>query len=320
MQRIRDLTGLAVLLLSFVMPVRGIHAEEVSQEPAIQAPLAAKSLLIDAARVGGKLLAVGERGHIVFSTDGGKTWDQASVPTQMTLTAVDFVDESLGWAVGHDAVVVHTEDGGKTWTLQHAAPDWEQPLLDVLFLDADRGLATGAYGLLMITDDGGVTWQKTMVDETLDWHLNSIVRLPNGVLLIAGESGTLARSADRGETWEILESPYVGSFFGCEVLDGGKRVLAYGLRGNAYISEDMGDSWSKVENPLGSNLYGGDHLPGGGAVLVGAGGTILKLPAGSTAFERVPYPAFNNLVTAVHISGSEVAIFGSRGYLPYTIE
>ena len=45
-----------------------------------------------------RLVAVGQRGHVVLSTDGGTTWKQATVPVSSDLAAVYFVDgrEGLG--------------------------------------------------------------------------------------------------------------------------------------------------------------------------------------------------------------------------------
>ena len=40
------------------------------------------------------------------------------MPVSSDLTAVFFVDDKQGWAVGHDGVILHTADGGETWALQ----------------------------------------------------------------------------------------------------------------------------------------------------------------------------------------------------------
>jgi len=83
--------------------------------------LATKDLLLAVTDAGSRLVAVGEFGHIIYSDDNGKTWTQAErVPTQATLTSVDFADEKNGWAAGHDRVIVATTDGGKTWALQYS--------------------------------------------------------------------------------------------------------------------------------------------------------------------------------------------------------
>jgi photosystem II stability/assembly factor-like uncharacterized protein len=62
-------------------------------------PLSADSMLLDVIRVDHRLVAVGERGHVVFSDDG-KTWQQAEhVPTRSTLTSLFRVGDRL-WAGG----------------------------------------------------------------------------------------------------------------------------------------------------------------------------------------------------------------------------
>ena len=86
--------------------------------PAQASAFAHRSLLQGAARAGTRLVAVGQRGHIVHSDDDGASWKQASVPVSSDLTAVRFVNENRGWAVGHDGVVLHSADGGRNWTLQ----------------------------------------------------------------------------------------------------------------------------------------------------------------------------------------------------------
>ena len=119
------------------------------------APLATKSLLLDAGFAGKRMVVVGERGHVLLSDDQGATWRQAKVPTRALLTAVYFHDDRLGWVVGHDEIILRSEDGGETWTRTHAAPDKEQPLLDVWFKDASTGFAFGAYGTILASTDGG---------------------------------------------------------------------------------------------------------------------------------------------------------------------
>ena len=56
--------------------------------PAMSTLKAHKSLLLDVTNAGERLVAVGERGHIIFSNDEGRTWRQATTPVLTTLTAV----------------------------------------------------------------------------------------------------------------------------------------------------------------------------------------------------------------------------------------
>ena len=83
---------------------------------AIESPKAVHSLLLDVANTGERLVAVGDRGHVLYSNDQGQSWQQAKVPTRQMLTSLFFVDAQHGWVVGHDAQILATTDGGLTWT------------------------------------------------------------------------------------------------------------------------------------------------------------------------------------------------------------
>jgi len=124
-------------------------------EQAVIAPLAPHSLLLDVATAGDRLVAVGERGHVLYSDDGGRSWTQVPVPTRATLTGVHFEGADAGWAVGHDAVILRTLDGGLSWERVQYAPREEFPrvLLDVWFESREHGFAIGAYGYFL--GDGG---------------------------------------------------------------------------------------------------------------------------------------------------------------------
>ena len=81
-------------------------------------PLAPRSLLLDLAKAGERIVVVGEYGHILFSDDLGQSWTQSRVPTTQMLTGIHFVDDTRGWAVGHDGLVLVSDDRGETWRVQ----------------------------------------------------------------------------------------------------------------------------------------------------------------------------------------------------------
>lgn len=252
-------------------------------ERSVPAPLAPKSLLIDVVPAGNAVVAVGDRGHILISSDGGASWKQADVPTRSMLTGVWFHDRNRGWAVGHDAVIVRTSDGGATWERVHWAPEDEAPLLDVLFLDQNRGIAVGAYGSFLTTADGGATWTPGRVSEEEDFHLNQIARSASGRLYIAAEAGHAYQSDDEGATWTSIQTPYEGSFFGVLPLDG-DSVLLFGLRGHLYRSDDAGATWAQLDSGTQAMLNGGVRLADGRIVIVGLGGVVLVSQDGGRSF------------------------------------
>ncbi|MBS0662406.1 MAG: hypothetical protein JSR48_04030 [Verrucomicrobia bacterium] len=204
-------------------------------------------LLLGGATAGPAIVAVGERGTIVRSTDRGHGWTEVASGAVATLTGIAFApDGRHGWAVGHDALILATTDGGLTWQRQWQGSNLEESFLDVLALDARRVIAVGAYGLYLSTGDGGKTWVRRRLGDE-DYHLNRITRGPTGTLYLAGERGTLMRSQDAGQTWDRIDSPYDGSFYGILPL-GERELLAHGLRGRIYRSEDDGATWTLVPN------------------------------------------------------------------------
>ncbi|MEA1676906.1 WD40/YVTN/BNR-like repeat-containing protein [Nitrospirillum sp. BR 11163] len=279
--------------------------------PALIAPLASRSLLLAAALAGNRLVAVGERGHILLSDDNGHSWRQAPAPANATLTGVRFIDARQGWAVGHDATILHTADGGESWTLQNFAPDWEQPLMDVLFDDADHGIAVGAYGLFLETADGGKTWTKRRITDD-DLHLNAIFATGGDTRMVVGEAGGVYTSADKGHTWTKRVLPYEGSLFSGVAVDD-RTVVVFGLQGHAFRSTDGGQNWQTIDTGTKAGLMGGVATPDGHVVLVGALGTVLSSSDGGASFKLTYRPDRLGLADAVRDADGGLILLGDEG-------
>ncbi len=264
---------------------------DVANQPAQIAPLASESLLLDLATAGKRIVAVGERGHVLLSDDQGASWRQAkTVPTRVMLTAVFFIDANYGWAVGHDETIINTVDGGETWTRSHFAPEAQQPLLDLWFANRVSGIAVGAYGAYFTTNDGGRSWAGARFapakppvaaggsatgEEDLppDYHLNRIVGVGNR-LYVAAEGGQLYRSDDRGANWRALPSPYEGSFFGLVPIRG-DGLLAFGLRGHLFRSADAGENWTELQTRTTAMLTDGIAINDLRVIIGGLAGVLL---------------------------------------------
>ncbi|WP_410478249.1 WD40/YVTN/BNR-like repeat-containing protein [Pseudomonas syringae group sp. J309-1] len=291
---------LAALTLSSVVTLSMAATESTPEkaDPAqttlysIESARASRSLLLDVAHAGARLVVVGERGHILYSDDQGKTWTQARVPTRQLLTSVYFVDDKHGWAVGHDAQILASNDGGANWVKQFEDLSREAPLLDVWFKDASTGFAVGAYGMLLTTLDGGQHWEDVSdrLDNEDQYHLNGITQVADSGLFVVGEAGAMFRSRDEGESWEKLEGPYQGSLFGAMGTGQPGTLLVYGLRGNLYRSTDFGDTWEPIElkaarGPLEFGLANATLLNDGSLVLVGNGGSVMRSTDNGLSFQ-----------------------------------
>lgn len=281
----------------------------LDSEPAALAP---KSLLLDAARAGSRLVVVGDRGHVLLSDDEGRNWRQVIVPTRAMLTAVSFGDAQHGWAVGHDGVILATADGGVTWTHQDSGKDLETIFLDVFFSDAQHGLAVGAYGKCVLTLDGGRTWQSAapIPDEV---HINQIAATRNDTVYLAGEAGTLLFSDDARTGWKKCPVPYEGSLFGTLPFNE-HALLTYGLRGHVFTSSDGGKAWEEQETSVPVLIMTGIRLKTGLIVLAGTGGNFfLSSDLGQTFASWKPTDYKGGVSSLLETTDGMILVVGELG-------
>ncbi|MCG8313282.1 MAG: YCF48-related protein [Pseudomonadales bacterium] len=293
---------------------------------------AAEALLTDVQVVGDKIVAVGERGHILVSQDQGQSWKQAKVPTIELLTAVYFPNEQYGWALGHEGLILHTKDGGSNWEVQYADPYFEpgpddeidydagpsragQPLLDLWFRNEKEGYVVGAYGAFLYTRDGGLTWEdwSERVDNIDGWHLNTIGTFDGETIYIAGEMGTLFRSVDSGETWERLNSPYEGSFFGMLAGPDPDGAIIFGLQGHIYKTEDKGETWREIFTTNTNGLMSAVALSPSGIIVVGNGGVIMYSKNGGDSFTKQITEDRQSIVGIAKTSANKLVLVGNAG-------
>ncbi len=99
-----------------------------------------------------------ERGTLVRSGDGGRTWSLAPAPEPcLSLSASG---ERRLWMVARGGLYL-SEDGGGTWR-RLRAPDG---LLRVYFRDDRHGWAVGARKGVYASSDGGETWERVAAVE-----------------------------------------------------------------------------------------------------------------------------------------------------------
>jgi len=270
--------------------------------------------LLDIAKAGNRLVAVGERGFALISDDQGKSWRAVGTPVVRTLTGVAFEDNRVGVAVGHGGSLVRTEDGGDTWTDVPLDDAGGESLLGVTATGGGKFAAYGAFGMYFDSADGGKTWtRRKLLSEEFEAHISQVVPVGN-VLWLAGETGTLARSEDGGATYTAVPSPYAGSFFGMlEAKDG--ALLVYGMRGSVYRSEDAGATWLKVETGTTASFNGGRVLSDGRIILVGNAGLVATSDDNGRSFRIEWSPAGRGFSALAEVPGGLVVV-GEAGAGP----
>lgn len=340
---------MAVASLLLVLPAVCLCFADPLDQAARPSPLASRNLLLSVARAGDRVIAVGQRGHIVYSDDRGVSWEQAVVPVSSDLTAVWFASARAGWAVGHDGVILHSADGGKTWAKQldgHQAnalmvadlerkvassgkyserakallaeatryrdegPD--KPFLDVWFSDEKNGFAVGAYNLIFRTSDGGVHWESWF-DRTdnPDFHHLNAIRGAGGEVYVVGERGRVLWLDTSVGRFVARPTPYAGSFFALAATSG--YVTAFGMRGNAFRSGDKGLTWKKVDINGESDFTAACALEDGRIVAVSQAGQVMVSRDHGLSFdtEKGIEPMVFAAVSGA--GGDRVAVAGIQG-------
>ena len=331
--------------LAWAAPAAGWR--DVLETPAAKSPLAPQALVNGLARSGERMVAVGQRGHVLLSDDQGKTWRQAEVPVSSDLVAVAFPTATQGWATGHDGVLLRSTDAGAAWQRvldghqagaamveyykreaanlepgkvdallkeaeRFAAQGAENPFLDVAFEDEKNGYLVGAFGLMFRTTDGGASWLPWLQPEANPQGLHLYaVRAVGGEVYVAGEQGLMLKLDRATGHLRPLELPYKGTLFG--VVGNPRVLLVHGLRGTVLRSADRGRSWQPVPTGLQVGLTASTADASGRIVIVSQAGHVLVSSDDGASFKlakvQQPVPA-----AAVLTAGNDgVVVGGPRG-------
>jgi len=288
-----------------------LPAATPASTPSEAQPLVTSSLLLDVSRVDGKIVAVGERGHLIISRDEGKTWKQIITPTRATLTAVDFDDQGHGWAVGHQGVIIDTENEGESWSLI-TRPDQSIIYLDTLRIDDQKAIAIGAYGTYDWTEDAGNSIATEFVSE-MEMHLNHITRTQRGWFIV-GESGEMLRSDDEGATWDPVKSPYVGSLYGLLELPD-QSLLLFGLRGRIFRLPPNKDEWVQVPNDTEILITDGIILEDGTIILSGMGDHLFISRDNAQSFQVQRIDGLEGTTSLIGTKDDAIICVGRHGVL-----
>ncbi len=242
-------------------------AGDALEEPALTSPLAAQSMLLDLERVGSNLVAVGERGHILISTDEGDSWQQAPVPVRVTLTNTFFIDDHFGWTVGHDGVVLKTENGGASWRkvmdgnranalmLEYAQTrltELENAIANAAEKDREA-LAIDLEDRTYMAQDAETFTEEGASRPFLDvWFKN------RNEGIVVGGFGLILHTTDGGKTWSAwfdhMDNPSL--FHLNSIKQIGDQLFIAAEAGTLYRSSDWGQSWEMLDSPYDGSFFG----------------------------------------------------------------
>lgn len=319
--------GAACFGLSMAVAAPSVFAlADIIDVPARPTTLAPENLLTDADRAGDRIVAAGERGHIIFSDNGGDSWTQGEVPVRVTLTGVDFGTETHGWAVGHSGVILHSADAGATWDLQmtgveasELAIETRQEQIEAMeeriaeapeeeVADLEWELDDLIFSLENIESDMEVGPVNPLLDVWFEDDSRGFV---------VGAYGMFLRTTDGGETWEDLspqlDNPRSFHLNGITQITGGALVIV-GEAGQIFVSVDNGDTWERRESPYEGSLFGAVGTGSVNEILAfGLRGNTFKSSDLGKSWKVVPNEGGSTLNNGAVADDGRITLVGNSG-------
>ena len=103
--------------------------------------------------------AVGKKGTLIISHDGGETWKKLETPYDNLFTTLTHQGDRV-FATGTEGVILEI-NGESVKMLNSKVFTW---LSGIEFGDENHGIAVGARGAILYTADGGKTWKKQPIN------------------------------------------------------------------------------------------------------------------------------------------------------------
>ena len=279
------------------------------------APLLTSNLYLDVARAGTRVVAVGDRGVILFSDDEGRHWQQAKTPTGVLLTAVCFADSRHGWAVGHDAVVLATRDGGSTWEQQYSdvLGEGEDDLGDEM---ADDEYYDEAFDDDIYSEDYDFA-EEDMAADTSGAPLLDVACLSRDRAVAVGGYGYLVETTDAGASWtKVMDRIDNGGGWHLNAIAyvaDSNTLLAAGEKGILYRSRDNGLSWKTLNSPYDGSFFGVTALRDGTVLAYGLQGNLWVSRNQGDSWRQVPTGVTRGINDATQLEDGSVVLVGGAG-------
>ncbi|MEO2017386.1 MAG: YCF48-related protein [Fuerstiella sp.] len=291
-----------------VVPEENIPAPFFAGPVPRTAAIADDASLHDVCSVGTDVWAVGDRGVIIRSDDGGITWQTTILPFECSLQTVCFLTNQVGYVAGarfdhfarrYHGLLLKTRDGGDSW--QHVATTGVAvatqgisvsgvragsdlpPLSYIRFFDLENGVAiapltSAGQSSVLRTDDGGQTWKSLQTDmRSGQWTSGAFLAPGDGIVVGSGS----AYGAVVGEQLVTLAQP-VRTFrkvHGAALSRDGHGWLV-GDGGFLLQSRDRGISWVPPVGRLPSRLndvidFASVDRQGTNVCIVGSPGSVV---------------------------------------------
>ncbi len=239
--------------------------------------------------------AVGSKGALLTTSDGGLTWKIESRPTEDSIQDVYFRNRQDGWLVCEANVYeLTTKEAPRTY--------------------------------LMRTADGGKSWEKIDVNGddlkgNVDTRLTRMVFSRAGHAWVFGEAGTAYKTVDAGKNWKRLQLPTRYLLLGGAFVDNDRGWLV-GAGGTILQTADGGETWhaSKLPDVTGVRFTAVSFIDNRLGWAVGSGGRVVRTINGGRTWTSQETGVTTDLLDVKFINDLEGWAVGSRGTVIHTFD
>ena len=267
--------------------------------------------------------AVGSKGVLLKTGDGGLSWQQQRSPTEANLFDVQFLDANNGWLVcekneyelkGQEprSYLMTTGDGGKTWIRVDVKDlDPASRLLRAVFRSSGRGWIFGEAGTVYATQDAGMSWKKLVLQTHYLLLGGTFIDDDRGWLVGAG--ATVMETSDGGETWHRSAIDAPGTRFTAASFVDNRKGWAVGAAGAVYSTSNGGRTWIQQASGVTADLLDVKFLNQLEGWAAGAEGTLIHTTDGGQHWTTVPSGTTHPLERLFFVDGNHGWAVGFGG-------
>jgi photosystem II stability/assembly factor-like uncharacterized protein len=192
-----------------------------------------------------QIVAVGDSGSTVLSSDGGATFAPSSADIGGEYSRLRSGPAGLVLAPGSKGNLAASTDGGQSWRVLATLTSAE--LADVAFSTSQIGYALDVNGGLQQTNNGGVSWATLSPGTTTP--ARAAVALGTRAVLLVGPVGI--HRAVNGGRFEPVTGKAVASAQLSDYDLIGSTVFVFGVGTHTLLrSTNLGASWTAMHLPL----------------------------------------------------------------------
>lgn len=287
-----------------------------AERPAAEFDTKRRTIMVDIAQIGERILTSGERGRIFYSDDQGVSWTQAQVPVSVMITAIDAANKPTLWAVGHDGIVLNSTDRGASWSkvlvgnqINQLVAQYYQDLVATAKADADFP-EEELEELLFRADDAVIALEDNRLATLLD-----VKFVDANVGYVLGSYGLFLQTLDGGQSWQPLIEA-LGNLDGFHLnamVQTDNSLLIAGEGGSLFRSVDQGASWEVLESPYDGSFFGVQSLGEQHFIAYGLRGNAFESQDGGDSWFQLQLPIKRTLAGSTLLANGTVVLVGSFG-------